>query len=143
AYFLVLGTIVGNALLREEPLFWRTYLGTLLFTAGVMIIGSAAYYLADLKTGTVALVLTAASAAVIGLASLCRRRAVTLSTPSPISPAPESKPRLRVVRVLFGLAAAASATGLLWYGVTVLQSAATDISIRSPWDVVPRMFFII
>ena len=42
AYFLALGTIVGNAVLRDEPRFWRTYLGTLLFTAGIMMVGSAA-----------------------------------------------------------------------------------------------------
>ncbi len=146
-FFLGTGFIAGKGLFADEPQFWRTFLGTLSVLALTMAVGSAVYYLHRLDTASVALVLLV-DAFVAGLccARTAQRRkkifnATPSVTPSDTAPAPTKKVWL-IVRAVTGTLLAGIAIALIAYGFFMLAGAATGTSIRSPWDVVPRMFFI-
>lgn len=142
AYFIGLGALVGATLFPDETWAWRAYFGTLAVGACTMVVGSAAYYLYRLDRPTVALVLIAVSAVAWACRTWGGKRPslfhALLSHP-PETPSFGAHPW----RALIGAVAAAVMLALVGYGFSILEAAATDGSIRSPWDVVPRMFFLI
>ncbi len=150
-FFLGTGFVAGQGLFADEPRFWRTFLGTVCTLALTMATGSATYFLYKLDASSVALVLfiDVFAAAACCSWTLQRRKKVFQATTPPSSAessAASAKPKLRsepIVRAILGTLLTGVAVALVVYGFSILTGAATGTSIRSPWDVVPRMFFIV
>jgi hypothetical protein len=135
------GWLTGDRFMPEEGPFWRSFLGLLLFTSLVILIGSGVYFLFSLSTLMTALVILSVPAGLTLAGGL-----LPTGTGVPFNGSRESKmtsdamhPAVRAVGVLVAVALVA----LAFYASGLLDGSATDISIRSPWDSVPRMFFIV
>ncbi len=142
AYFLGHGQMVGGRFLPKEPRLWRGLLGTLIFLASLVTAASLAYYFyrLDLLATGILLILTPVALGLIpenndhltGLVGSLR-----ISVPA----------RAAGMKTWLGRAAALALTAvnllLLNYGFSLLRSGASDIAMRSPWDHVPRMFFVV
>ncbi|MEY4745015.1 MAG: hypothetical protein RL272_960 [Candidatus Parcubacteria bacterium] len=142
-FFFGTGTLAGNVLLAEEAWPWRTFLGTIAVAAGVMVAGSAVYYAYRLDVVcTVFTILAVAGAAWVVIA-LGRKKPrlfhAETGAAQGMAPALARHP----IRAAVGFIAAAALLAMNGYAFAILRAAATDMSIRSPWDVVPRMFFIV
>lgn len=146
-YFAGLGGIIGDALMPEEKSSWSRFFGFLGLASAVIALGSVIYlvYRLDAAATAALLVMAATGAAALARRTLRRRSPFgTMREAAPASPSKEGRGILvTALRGAAGLAAAASALLLVSYGFATLAAAATDGSIRSPWDVVPRMFFVI
>ncbi len=144
-YFIGNGYVIGRITLAEERLAIRALIGFLMHVAALMIVGSAVYLFYRLNL--------AATAAVIILAPLLTiltmrlnnwlisRNTVSLNA---IKTQPETEKNnyenvLAIIGVILSIAFFAFAV----YGLGLLDGATTELSIRSPWDYVPRLFFIV
>lgn len=142
-FFVGTGILAGDVLFADEPRPWRTFLGTLAVAAAVMVAGSAVYYAYRLDAVATAFVLLAAAAAAWTAIALGRKKPRLFhaeTAPREAAPLMAAKHPVRTIVGAFAAAALLAAGG---YAFGVLRAAATDMSIRSPWDVVPRMFFIL
>ena len=138
-FFLGMGSVLGDALLSEESFVWRAFFGVLGFLALTILVGSGLYYVfrLDLPMTAVLLLSTTTITSVYAMRTYARHRT---SAPKEKSP---PITLTRVMKTLGGVIATSIATALVIYGASILASAATDGSLRSPWDVVPRMFFVL
>lgn len=140
-YFCGLGTLVGMIVFADEAWPWRTILGSIAVAAATMVVGSAVYYAYRLDVPATIAVLLAVSALVWGTVAWGGKRPQLFHADA--KPEPALSPAAYPVRTALGAFAAAILLAMTGYAFTILQGAATDISMRSPWDVVPRMFFIV
>ncbi len=134
AYLISAGIAVGDAALPDEPPAWRAFFGTLCFLAATIAAGAALYYVADLGMFMTALLIVGMAIAAHG----CRRFAARSETARASSATPK-----RTARDAIGLLLAAIASALAIEIMTLLAAAATEGSIRSPWDVAPKLVFVI
>jgi len=143
AYFLGNGQLIGSRILPRESRVWRCFWGTLTFAAAVITAASLAYYFyrLDLLATAVVLILTPAVFALIPAESgllddlMARLRSAI---------APDRTPLHRKAAAwLAGLALLTITALLVFYGFDLLTGAAGDNAMRSPWDSVPRMFFVV
>src|SRR3989339_582771 len=142
-YFVGLGTIIGWKSLPREIAPWRTLLGTLLHLSLTMVLGSLVYLLQDLSTQSVFLIILIAP---ILTTVLTGRRTEEPNLALADSPTKKKTKRRRWLNILLAIIGAFLALALLAltvYGFGLLSGVATDLSIRSPWDNVPRLFFIL
>jgi len=142
-YFCGGGYLVGRLALTREALAWKILLGLLLQTASLMVLGSVVYFFHRLDLWPTLAVMVAAPTAIqltalLGL-KLAKDQPVNLHQDNP-QPAME---RRQIATLLIGLLVAVGFSALAIYGLQLLSGAATELSIRSPWDDVPRLFFII
>ncbi len=137
AFFVGMGAVFGDALLPQERQFWRAYFGTLGVIAVTIVAGSVLYFVTNIGTAITALLIVFVAT---GTSVYAAR-----SAPSSIARNSEATPLTlaRIIKTVGGLIAIGIALTTTAYAVTILNSAATDGSIRSPWDVVPRMFFVL
>lgn len=141
-FFAVCGSLAGDAMLEGERRPWRTFLGTLSVAAFAMVVSSALYYVWRLDKLAVAFVILIVAASVWAVVALVRKRPrlfhaeVGAATPPPSFAA-------HPFRALVGAVAAIALLAATSFAFGVLKDAATSMSIRSPWDVVPRLFFIV
>ncbi|MEA3248762.1 MAG: hypothetical protein U9Q03_00190 [Patescibacteria group bacterium] len=141
-YFLGNGWLAGEKFLPDEAIFWRIFLGALLFSSLIILFGSATYYIFSLGPWLAALTLVVVPLSIPVVSRLFRGGPnVSLSRVETESADNTDGTHIatRVIGVLLALALAA----LTLYAFGLLDSAATDLSVRSPWDSVPRMFFIV
>ena len=141
AYFTGQGFLVGRKLLPEEPRRWQCFIGTLVFAAVMLIAASLAYYFyrLDLLVTAGLVVLVPAG---LGLWPVRNGLNGGLTVRLTVETAGK-KTRRRLPAMLIAAALAAVYLLLLNYGFGLLLGAADDGAMRSPWDVVPRMFFLI
>ncbi|MFH2063376.1 MAG: hypothetical protein ABIJ46_04485 [bacterium] len=145
AYLLGLGAAVGwRSLPRENPV-WRTILGALEHLSVFMALGGLTYLLHDLSAASVfALVLI--SPLVTTLWSGRRVVALPYGNEPKCQTSADRRTKGRIPRWLtaaVGAIFALSLVMLVQYGFGLLSGVATELSIRSPWDDVPRLFFIV
>lgn len=136
AYAVGLGLEISRRVLPEEPLGWRAFFGTLLLVSGFMVIGGGTYFLIGLTLPVVIMLLLLAPALV---ALLPMRQARAALIPK------ETAAREKTWRPeqALGAAAALVLAALISNGWGMLAVSATDLSIRSPWDTVPKAFFVL
>ncbi len=139
-YFIGNGWLAGDRFMPSESMAWKTFLGSLMYGALIILAGSAIYLLSDLGPLMTALTLLLVPALLLGGGSLLRTE-TSISLNGGGGGLNEDRRRL-AIRVA-GLAVALALTAFAVYASGLLDGAATDISIRSPWDSVPRMFFIV
>ncbi len=136
------GTLLGGAMLPAERAPWRAFFGSLAFACATIVTASVAYLLGNLGPAMTGLVVAAMPWLAAAAAKFMERL-----PPFSMGAAEERPPRetgLRpLLRATFGALACVAALLLIAYGWSILAAAATGAAIRSPWDVVPRMFFIV
>jgi len=138
-YFGGQGLLVGLKFLPDEPRRWQCFLGSLLFATAMIVAASLAYYFyrLDLWMSVALVILLPAGFGLWPVRNVSDRGLdIRLSA--------EKK---SVRKQMLATAAAAVLTVvyllLIKYGFDLLRSVADDSAMRSPWDVVPRMFFVI
>jgi hypothetical protein len=134
------GVMLGKALLPSENASWRAFFGTLTFAAATMVAGSATYLVGRLDLLMTGLLVGA-------MPWLGAAAARFMERLPPFSMGAQEEPAIEVglrplLRAAAGAAACVVALLLIGHAWAILSSSATDASIRSPWDVVPRMFFV-
>ncbi|MBI4457339.1 hypothetical protein HY633_00035 [Candidatus Uhrbacteria bacterium] len=133
-FALGLGAEIGRRTIAEENSGWRLFLGSLLFFGGMIALGGGVYFVLNLKLPAVILLILSAPA-VIALLPQYRAQASLI-------PEEGAKPRSRIgAELALGAAAALVLATLMTTGWTLLSSSATDLTLRSPWDAVPHIFF--
>lgn len=137
AYFGVLGAAAGKFLPPAVPQSWKIFFGTLGVAAAFITLGSGLYYAVRFDKVALALLL------------------VVLAAIAAILPPPKMQTRLipeephgtdekrGAILIIAGPALAVLYGGLIRYVFGLLSFAATADSLRSPWDVVPRMYFFL
>ncbi|HTK04250.1 MAG TPA: hypothetical protein VL500_01600 [Candidatus Eisenbacteria bacterium] len=141
-FFVGCGALAGMAVFEGEPWPWRVFLGTLTVAASTMVVASAVYYAYRLNVLAAAIVLLLVSAAVWATMALVRKKPRIFHAEIGAE-APRPSFAAHPWRTLIGALAAAAFLAAISFGFSVLKEAATVTSIRSPWDVVPRLFFIV
>ncbi|KPJ85893.1 hypothetical protein AMJ57_01415 [Parcubacteria bacterium SG8_24] len=139
-YLLGNGHLAGRTWLRREGPLGQTLLGSLILAAALIVGGSAVYYLYRLDLAAVTLII-----AVIPFLLLLSGKpppGPETRLAGPRESGPEEAPP-PLWRFAAGLVLALAYLYLIVYGFEVLGQAATEISIRSPWDVVPRLFLVL
>ena len=135
--------MVGRLALPRDRLIWRVLLGLLLQISTLIIIGSVVYLLHNLNPqATVLVIILAPTIAQLFTALSLKFSNRQLFKSSLNEAVPQTEERHLIITVL-GIVAALGFTILAWIGFEMLTGAATELSIRSPWDNVPRLFFII
>ncbi len=129
AYVLYLGHRFGSVLLPSQLRPWQMFWGSLGVVAAVGLLGSAAFYAAELNPPVISLLLAALAAGVAALRPWRVRQAAEAED--------EITTRTNFTVVFLG-AGIVLLDVLLW--VVLLRSATTG-AIRSPWEVVPPEFF--
>ncbi|OIO52596.1 hypothetical protein COY93_03740 [Candidatus Uhrbacteria bacterium CG_4_10_14_0_8_um_filter_58_22] len=144
-YFVGLGATVGWKSLPQETALWRTLLGTLLHLSLTMVLGSLVYLLHDLSASSVFLVILVAPALTTLLTGRRRTEGLTIALAGEKPTEKKAKQRRwsKVMLTVIGALVAVALLALVAYGFGLLSGVATDLSIRSPWDNVPRLFFIV
>lgn len=133
------GMLVGKKILPNERFGWRVFFGTLTFIAALTVIGAVTYLLFRLDTTVVRLLLLIFPFIGIFLPKSTPPDETVFSK-TVIAPQDDGRP---VTRRILGMLLGTVYIIIIGYGITLLMEAATELTIRSPWDVVPRMFFII
>ncbi|HTM68944.1 MAG TPA: hypothetical protein VL426_06640 [Candidatus Binatia bacterium] len=141
-FFVGCGVFAGMAVLESEPWPWRTFLGTLAVLAFTMTVASVVYYVYRLDEIASAIVLLAVAAGTWALMALVQKRP-KLFHAEVGAEAPAPSFAAHPFRALIGALAAVATLAATSFAFGVLKDAATSMSMRSPWDVVPRMFFIV
>lgn len=147
-YLISCGALLGVRLMPNEPVFWKVFWGALIYSAAIITAGSAAYYLYGLNTLISGLILIIAPLSMIALylkkqdpKKLLNARKNDETAEGPDVPG-GSRAGTLPYRII-GAVLLISHAALIIYAFTILGSAATDMTIRSPWDVVPQMFFFL
>lgn len=133
------GALIGKKILPEERFGWRMFFGTMVFVSALTVIGAVTYLLFRLDTMTVRLLLLIVPFAGVFLPRSTAPDDAVFSKPEI---APEQDDRSLAKKVA-GMLLGATYVAVIGYGITLLMTATTELTLRSPWDVVPRMFFII
>jgi len=146
AYFLGLGWLAGEKLFPGEPRAWQCFLGTLVLFAGLTVVAGLAYFFYRLNIWSMAATLILTPAGI--LLAPHKKKGDAKPTAHLLSSEDKGsllwhKRRRWLVTAAAGAAMAVVIVILAGYGYDLLRAAATDMSMRSPWDVVPRMFFIV
>jgi hypothetical protein len=142
AYFLGLGWLIGGRAFPGEHPAWRCLLGALVLFAGLTVFAGLSYFFYKLNVWSMASVVALTPAALLVGLSFGKKDRQTAS-------AAENEPRPKrnwlrwLAEAAAGLVMAGIVIFLIVNGHVLLRQAATDMSMRSPWDVVPRMFFIV
>ncbi|MFA6604152.1 MAG: hypothetical protein WCT10_04970 [Patescibacteria group bacterium] len=139
AYFLFHGWLAGNRLFPSETGGWQAYWGTASFVAAGVILGSLTYFFFSLDRVFLAAIL----ALLAGGVNLLSQRAPELDRLIAPPETTDTATRIRPWLKLAAAAVVALEVSLLLYGFRLLAIAATDGATRSPWDHVPRMFFVL
>ncbi|MFH1047660.1 MAG: hypothetical protein V1738_05125 [Patescibacteria group bacterium] len=143
-YVLGNGYLIGWLSMPKEWLSVKILIGSLLNLAALMVVGSGIYYLHRLDLVPTIAAIVFAPLLALTLAGLnnhfTKNNLVQLPADNQIKAAP--KKSVLIVK-LIGLALSIAAAALAVYGLDLLGGSVTDLSIRSPWDDVPRLFFII
>jgi hypothetical protein len=139
AYVLLGSLLFGARFLPTERGVGRVLVGGIVFLSALMIAGSAVYYAGNL--GIMATGLVVIGTPLLSLAFPSRRadgkellshREETVSAGAP-NPSWIAK--------IAGFAMLVAYAGVLWYAFTLIAGAATDATIRTPWDMVPSAVF--
>jgi hypothetical protein len=142
-YFLGNGLLIGQLAMPWEKRIWQMLLGFLLQTAMLMILGSAVYLFFNLKPMAVltVILLTPLVAQILALFvhRLTKKQPFAVPVINPTNP----QKKRRYLSAVMGLVFAIGLIILIWFEFEILATASTELSIRSPWDEVPRLFFII
>lgn len=142
-YFLGLGWLAGGLAFRGERPAWRCLLGALVLFAALTVTAGLTYFFHRLDAWSTAAVTALTPAALIIGLSWAQRKDEQVG---------EAEARLtrgrrrwwgRFAQKAAGAAMAGVVIFLIYHGHGLLRQATTDMSMRSPWDVVPRMFFIV
>ncbi|OGL75009.1 hypothetical protein A3C96_00105 [Candidatus Uhrbacteria bacterium RIFCSPHIGHO2_02_FULL_60_10] len=140
AYFGGLAIMLGRALLPGEKFMWRSYLGLLVILSGLTVAGAGAYYLHSLNLTAIATLLLLPPLAVMMLENRWGRRGLASWLKStPITDRDRQTGPYRHLAWPF----AAIFIALSGYALALLLGAATAEAVRSPWDSVPRVFFVV
>jgi hypothetical protein len=147
AYLGGLGWLFGEAWLSGEPRLARFGFGMLAVTAALMAQGAAIYRLFDLGPAWTALLTVLVGAEVAATAAWRNRRGSfervgELLGQRLSSLRPAARPAPLLLR-LSALALALLAAALLIGYFLRLDAWATDLAIRSPWDLLPDRFLAI
>lgn len=141
-YFLGTGYLVGTRIVPHERRTWQVFFGFLATVSGLAVLGSIVYYVYRLDTGAVSFLLL--TPLLLPLISLRRGKDVRLLFNASPALRPEpSAHRPTPLQLAATVVLALISAGLIAYDLAILTGATTDLSIRSPWDVVPRMFFVV
>jgi hypothetical protein len=145
AYFLGLGWLIGDKLFPGEAHAWQGFLGTLILSASLTVVAGLAYFFYKLNVLSMAvtLILTPAGILLAPIKKVGEVEPVLMGFAEEKMVLPWHKRYRWVVTAAIGAAMAAVVVILAGYGYDLLKAAATDMSMRSPWDVVPRMFFLV
>lgn len=133
------GALIGKKMLPEERFGWRVFFGTMVFVSALTTIGAVTYFLFRLDTMTVRLLLLIVPFAGILLPRSTPPSDAVFRRPETAKEQDDRSPAKKFAGILLGVTYVA----LIGYGITLLMTAVTELTIRSPWDVVPQMFFII
>lgn len=136
------GVILGKALLPAEQASWRAFFGSIVFSAATIITASAVYLVWKLNFIAAGLTIAAMPWLAVGAARLMDRLP-PFSMGAGAEPAAREAGLGALLRVTAGTFACVASLLLIGYGWSILAASATGAAIRSPWDAVPRMFFIV
>jgi hypothetical protein len=137
AALIGLGASAGKRLMPSLPAAWRTFFGLLAVVAIFIILGSGTYYLYELNRPSLSLIILAT-----GFVALLIPAPPLKASLIPDEHTDKRRPR-KTLFAAVGLVLTVLYISLAHYAFIILRYAATDASIRSPWDVVPRMYFVI
>ncbi len=140
AYILGSGWLAGSRLFPAEPRPWRLYLGEIAFLSALTVLGSLVYYAYKLDLAACGAVVILTPFVFAAVRPEVDEASELIRGSARRGPGLDGK---RFAVYLAGLALAFVSLALTVYGFILLAGAGTDQSIRSPWDAVPRMFFIV
>jgi len=140
AYFIGNGWLIGDRFMPGEGAFWKAFLGSMLFSSLLILAGSAVYFIFNLGLAMTAVTVILVPAAL--LLAVGRFRVETSVVLNGSDGAREDGDGTHIATRIAGIVVALALAALAVYAYGLLDGAATDISVRSPWDSVPRMFFI-
>jgi len=144
-YFIGNGYIIGRITLTNERLTVRALIGSLMHIAALMIAGSAVYLFYRLNLGATIAVMIASpllTVMTVRLSNWLMEKNTVCLVPEEQPPEPEKTKHQNVLAVA-GVILSIAFFAFAVYGLGLLDGAATELSIRSPWDYVPRLFFIV
>ena len=132
AFLLFFGYTTGNYFFREYTFFWKIFLGILFFLSTILIFGSIVYFFYQLNNIAIAFIIISTGLLFLVLSSLNggKNNFIKIFENS-------QKISIKII----GLSSCFLVFEAMAFFV-LIKSASTE-AIRSPWQVVPKDFFIL
>jgi len=138
-YLIGMGLVIGRRFFPDESSGWGIYLGSLSYIAFLTVAGTVLYYLDRLDLPVTAFLLIAPP--ILAAALSAGRGTPSLSTI--FGSRSKADEKAENIKTAIGVPLIGLLIFLIGYGLSMVYASATADSIRTPWDAVPRTYFVI